>query len=268
MLAAPKTARPNTPWKRSVTCASNAHQHEPSARTVNHTCTHFPTSEKADGRHVALTYLACIWMGDPPVTRFGSAHMGRRGCAHKTPGHLFPLASCRRAFRRTRTELTRGSTLFGLGVSGIGRRHRAHFRCCQSNGSASQNEVCCAPFLSNIFIEMEAHLTQVLSGIARCMARNGVEKALSFEAVRLASQERVQQRPHPERRFGEQHETFEVTKISSEDRTLQRTGDQTFAPRTRYNSLWLCGRRWSRWRKSRRQCPGAARILSSRSEFL
>ena len=65
---------------------------------------------------------------------------------------------------------------------------------------------------------MEAHLTHVLNDIARCMA-TGVKKALSFRAVELALQgqcerdgevvrldtlERVQQRPHPERRFGEQ----------------------------------------------------------------
>ena len=59
------------------------------------------------------------------------------------------------------------------------------------------------------------------------MALSSLKKALSFEAVRLPSLERVQQRPHPERRLGEQHEMLEVTKISSEDRTLQRTGDQT-----------------------------------------
>ena len=41
-------------------------------------------------------------------------------------------------------------------------------------------------------VGMEAHLIQVLYGIARCMARSGL-KALSFEAVRLASQERVAQ---------------------------------------------------------------------------
>ena len=41
---------------------------------------------------------------------------------------------------------------------------------------------------------MEAHLTQVLKGIARSRAPSGLKKALSFEAVRLASKERVQQR--------------------------------------------------------------------------
>ena len=75
---------------------------------------------------------------------------------------------------------------------------------------------------------MEAQLIQVLNGITRSMAHSGLKKGLSFEAVRLASQELVQQRPRPERRFGGQHEMFEVTKISSEDRILQRTGDQTF----------------------------------------
>ena len=47
---------------------------------------------------------------------------------------------------------------------------------------------------------MEAHLTQVLNGITRSMTRSGLKKALSFEAVRLALQEAVQQRPRPERR--------------------------------------------------------------------
>ena len=42
---------------------------------------------------------------------------------------------------------------------------------------------------------MEAHSTQALNGIARSMAPAGLKKALSFEAVTLASQERVQQRP-------------------------------------------------------------------------
>ena len=41
---------------------------------------------------------------------------------------------------------------------------------------------------------MEAHLTHVLNGIARSMAPTDLKKALSFEALRLASQERVQQR--------------------------------------------------------------------------
>ena len=36
--------------------------------------------------------------------------------------------------------------------------------------------------------------TQVSNGIARCMALSGLKKALSLEAVRLASKERVQQR--------------------------------------------------------------------------
>ena len=37
----------------------------------------------------------------------------------------------------------------------------------------------------------------MLYGIARSMAPAGLKKALSFEAVRLASQERVQQRLYP-----------------------------------------------------------------------
>ena len=56
-----------------------------------------------------------------------------------------------------------------------------------------------------------------------------LKKALSFEAVRLASKERVQERPHLERisqRFGEQNEMVEVTKISGKNQILQRTGDQ------------------------------------------
>ena len=47
--------------------------------------------------------------------------------------------------------------------------------------------------------------------------------------VRLASLEREQQRPHPERileRICDQSGVIEVTKISSKDQTLQRTGDQ------------------------------------------
>ena len=70
---------------------------------------------------------------------------------------------------------------------------------------------------------MEAHLTQVLNGIARSMAAAGLKKALSFEAVRLASHERVQQRLLPERSsesFGEQNEIVE------ENQNLQRTRDQ------------------------------------------
>ena len=49
------------------------------------------------------------------------------------------------------------------------------------------------------------------------------------EVVRLASQERVHQRPPPERsseRFGEQNETVEVTEISSKNQIFQRTGDE------------------------------------------
>ena len=43
----------------------------------------------------------------------------------------------------------------------------------------------------------------MLNGVARSMAPGGLKKALSFEAVRLASQERVQQGHFLERRFGE-----------------------------------------------------------------
>ena len=61
---------------------------------------------------------------------------------------------------------------------------------------------------------MEARLTFVLKGIAHCMAPSGLKKALlcravelalqgqcerDGELVRLASQDRVQQRPHQER---------------------------------------------------------------------
>ena len=42
----------------------------------------------------------------------------------------------------------------------------------------------------------------MVNGIARSMAPSSVKKAVSFEAVRLASQERVQQRTLAERRFG------------------------------------------------------------------
>ena len=91
---------------------------------------------------------------------------------------------------------------------------------------------------------MEARLTCVVVGTARCMAPSGLKKALSFrtgelalqvqcerdvEVVRLASLEREQQRPHPERileRICDQSGVIEVTKISSKDQTLQRTGDQ------------------------------------------
>ena len=44
---------------------------------------------------------------------------------------------------------------------------------------------------------MEARLNQVLNGIARSMAPAGLRKALSFEAMRLASQERVELRLPP-----------------------------------------------------------------------
>ena len=46
----------------------------------------------------------------------------------------------------------------------------------------------------------EARLTQVLNGIARSMAPTSLKKVLSFEAVRLAFRERVQQRLPPGRR--------------------------------------------------------------------
>ena len=69
---------------------------------------------------------------------------------------------------------------------------------------------------------MSSH--QLRMRVARCMAPSDLKKALSFDAVRLASLERVQQRPHPVRRFGEQREMFELTKISSKDRILLRTG--------------------------------------------
>ena len=82
---------------------------------------------------------------------------------------------------------------------------------------------------------MESRFASVFNWIARRIAPSGLKKALSFraaelalqeqcepggEVVRLASLERVQQRPHPERRFGDQHEMFQVTKISSKDRIL------------------------------------------------
>ena len=63
---------------------------------------------------------------------------------------------------------------------------------------------------------MEAHSTQVLNGIAGSMAA-GLKKALSFEDVRLASQERVQQRLLPGLRCGDQ-----VFKDFSQDRVQQR----------------------------------------------
>ena len=69
------------------------------------------------------------------------------------------------------------------------------------------------------------------------MAPSGLKKALSFrvvelalrddEAVRSVSQARGQERLlRSSERFLEQSEVFEVTKISSKDRILQRTGDQ------------------------------------------
>ena len=50
---------------------------------------------------------------------------------------------------------------------------------------------------SSFQAEMEAHSAQVLNGIAGSMAPASLKKASSFEAVRLASQERVQQRLRP-----------------------------------------------------------------------
>ena len=86
---------------------------------------------------------------------------------------------------------------------------------------------------------MEARLTMVLKGIARCMAPSGLKKALSLrvvkfalrvdEAVRSISQAQGQQRPLPERsseRFSGYSEVFEESKISSKDQILQRTGGQ------------------------------------------
>ena len=110
---------------------------------------------------------------------------------------------------------------------------------------------------------MEARLTMVFNGIARCMAPSGPKKALSYRAVELAlqgqcerdsevvslaSQERVQLRPHPERsseRFGEQHEIFfDVTKISCKDQSCSALGIRfsRVPPRTGFNSVWLCRR--------------------------
>ena len=64
----------------------------------------------------------------------------------------------------------------------------------------------------------------MLNGIACCMAPSGVKKALSFEAVRLASHGPF--RSAVLKGFVEQNEIVDVTKISSEDGILQRTGDQ------------------------------------------
>ena len=82
----------------------------------------------------------------------------------------------------------------------------------------------------------EAHLTQVFNGIARCTAPSGLKKALSLEAVRLAPQERVQQQPLPERKFGEQNELpckglelnafIEASKTPIQDQNLQRAVEQ------------------------------------------
>ena len=71
--------------------------------------------------------------------------------------------------------------------------------------------------------KMEAHSPKCLMA-SRCKARSGLKKALSLEAARLPSHERVQQRPPLECRFGEQNDLVEVTKISSKDPILQRTG--------------------------------------------
>ena len=64
------------------------------------------------------------------------------------------------------------------------------------------------------------------------------------EMVRSASQEREQQRRFLERsseRLCEQSEVFEVTKISSKDQILQRSGSRfsRVSPRTVFNSVFV-----------------------------
>ena len=84
---------------------------------------------------------------------------------------------------------------------------------------------------------MGSRLTCVLNGIARCMAPSGLKRpcltaSSSAHDGGSASETTIwrgrprRNEPPPERiseRFGEQSEVFEVTKISSKDRTLQRT---------------------------------------------
>ena len=53
------------------------------------------------------------------------------------------------------------------------------------------------------------------------------EKEVSSEDQEMASAASIEKSIATERRFGEEHEMFQVTKISSGDRILQRTGDQT-----------------------------------------
>ena len=75
---------------------------------------------------------------------------------------------------------------------------------------------------------MEDGLTQVLNGIARSMAPAGLRKDLSFEAVMLASRERVQQRFPPRLRAADGGSVGG----SAEDgvsRDTTSAGDTTFA---------------------------------------
>ena len=98
------------------------------------------------------------------------------------------------------------------------------------------------------------------------MAPSGLQKALSFEAVRLASQERIQQVPPSERsseRFGDQNLERRPNLAAH-----QGPDSRGFHPRHGANSLWLCRRWWSSWRKCRRRCPRAVQLLFCRSESL
>ena len=114
----------------------------------------------------------------------------------------------------------------------------------------------------------------MLNGIARCLAPSGLKKALSFravklalqgqcerdgEVVRLASLERVQQRPHPERRFGEQHELLEVVvpeveQLEEVPKTVSQSGPALVLPERITARIWgprtqaktrICSVQWS-----------------------
>ena len=68
----------------------------------------------------------------------------------------------------------------------------------------------------------------------------------------MASLERVQQRLHPERRFGEQDaRDVRIDKDLEQRPILQRTGDQTLeGPQDRFRQRLFVREMWSSWRKS------------------
>ena len=97
------------------------------------------------------------------------------------------------------------------------------------------------------------------------MAPSGLQKALSFEAVRLASQERIQQVPPSERsseRFGDQNLERRPNLAAH-----QGPDSRGFHPRQQ-QPLVVPEMVGAVGRKCRRRCPRAVQLLFCRSESL